>query len=142
MSAKLTKHYSSAPLHHLTFILQQKSDELLLKEVGISLSHVRIMGALDPKVPKSQRVIASSLQQTEANVSRQLLVMVRQRLVKIAKNKKDARQRDVTLTARGKNKYQQAEKILKSQLNTIYKSLSKTEKRAFEDSVNKIINSL
>src|SRR5262249_31084741 len=138
MNAKIGNNYSPTPLHHLTFILQQSSDELLLKEVGTTLSHVRIMGVLDTSAPSSQRVIASKLRQTEANVSRQLLVMVRQRLVKITKNKKDARQRDVTLNNKGKHKYQQGQKILKKQLDSLYKNLTKTEKRAFDDSVAKI----
>jgi DNA-binding MarR family transcriptional regulator len=75
-------NYSPTPLHYLMFILQQKSDELLQGEIGISLSHVRILGVLDREVPCSQKSIAKKLQQTEANVSRQLLAMVRQGFVK------------------------------------------------------------
>jgi DNA-binding MarR family transcriptional regulator len=142
MSANFDQIYSPTSLHHMTFVLQQLSDEILLKEVGISLSHVRILGVLDSKVPYSQRVIASKLHQTEANVSRQLLAMVRQRLVKIAKNKQDARQHDITLSAKGARKYEQAEKLLKKQLNTIYKNFNKTEKRDFEDAVARIIKAL
>jgi DNA-binding MarR family transcriptional regulator len=142
MSTKQNKDYSPTPLLHLTYVLQQLSEELLMGDAGISLSHVRIMGVLDTKVPRSQRVIAASLRQTEANVSRQLLSMVRQRLVKITKNKKDARQRDVTLTAKGQHQYQQADKLLKSQLNSIYKNFNKTEKQTFEDSINKLISSI
>jgi DNA-binding MarR family transcriptional regulator len=124
------------------FILQQKSDELLLGEVGISLSHVRIMGALDYKAPCSQKSIAQALQQTEANVSRQLLAMVRQGLVKVAKNKEDLRQRDVTLTAKGQRRYEAAEKALKLQQSSLYRGLTKEEKRTLEDSIVKIIKSL
>src|SRR5436305_9365740 len=92
--------YSPTPLHYLMFILQQKSDELLQGELGISLSHVRILGVLDYSVACSQKSIATKLKQTEANVSRKLLAMVRQGLVKVSKNKDDSRQRDVTLTAK------------------------------------------
>jgi DNA-binding MarR family transcriptional regulator len=140
MTAKIDNKYSPTPLHYLLFILQQKSDDLLQGEVGVSLSHVRIMGALDYKVPCSQKSIASKLQQTEANVSRQLLAMVRQGFVKVARNKDDSRQRDVTLTAKGQRRHEAAEKALKSQLNSVYKGLSKEEKRNFEDAVNKIIS--
>jgi DNA-binding MarR family transcriptional regulator len=51
------------------------------------------MGVLDYSVPCSQKSIADQLKQTEANVSRQLLTMVRQGFVKVAKNKDDSRQR-------------------------------------------------
>jgi DNA-binding MarR family transcriptional regulator len=142
MTAKLEEKYPPTPLHYLMFILQQQSDELLHGEVGVSLSHVRIMGALDYKIPSSQKAIANQLQQTEANVSRQLLAMVRQGFVKVTKNKKDSRARDVTLTAKGQRRYEAAEKLLKKQLNSVYKGFSKENKRAFEDSVNKIISAL
>jgi DNA-binding MarR family transcriptional regulator len=134
--------YSPTPLHYLMFLLQQKSDDLLQGEVGISLSHVRILGVLDYEVPCSQKSIATQLQQTEANVSRQLLAMVRQGFVKISKNKEDSRQRDVTLTAKGQRRYEGAEKALKTQLNSLYKRLSKEEKRAIEDSTIKILHAL
>jgi DNA-binding MarR family transcriptional regulator len=134
--------YSPTPLHYLMFILQQKSDDLLQGEIGISLSHVRILGVLDYDVPCSQKSIATQLQQTEANVSRQLLAMVRQGFVKISKNKEDSRQRDVTLTAKGQRRFEGAEKSLKAQLNAIYKSLSKEEKKSLEDSIIKIISSV
>jgi DNA-binding MarR family transcriptional regulator len=118
MKAKINSGYSPTPLHYLMFILQQKSDELLQGEVGISLSHVRILGVLDYSVPCSQKSIAAQLQQTEANVSRQLLSMIRQGFVKVAKNKKDSRQRDVTLTAKGQRRFEAAEKTLKAQLSS------------------------
>jgi DNA-binding MarR family transcriptional regulator len=142
MNAKTDSKYSPTALHYLLFILQQKTDELLQGEVGVSLSHVRILGALDYNVPCSQKSIASQLQQTEANVSRQLLTMNRQGLVKVLKNKDDSRARDVTLTAKGKRRYEAAEGALKRQLTSIYKGLSKQEKKDFEDSINKITSSL
>jgi DNA-binding MarR family transcriptional regulator len=135
MKSSLADDYSPTPLHHLTFVLQQISDELLQKEVGTSLSHVRIMGALDYSAPSSQRAIAVKTHQTEANISRQLLVMARQRLVKISKNKKDARQRDVTLTAKGQRKYEEAQTILQNQLSQIYKNFTKEEKKDFENHI-------
>jgi DNA-binding MarR family transcriptional regulator len=142
MSTKLDKKYSPTPLHYLLFILQQKTDELLQDEVGISLSHVRILGALDYQVAHSQKSIAIKLQQTEANVSRQLLAMNRLGLVKVLRNKEDSRARDVSLTAKGKRRIEAAEGALKRQLNSLYKGLSREEKRDFEDSINKITSSL
>jgi|GEM_PF-1896401 len=142
MTAKLDNKYSPTPLHYLMFILQQSSDELLQGEIGVSLSHVRIMGALDYQVPSSQKAIATQLRQTEANVSRQLLAMVRAGFVKVSKNKEDSRQRDVTLTAKGQRRYEGAEKTLKAQLNSLYKGLNKEEKRSLEDSINKVIKAV
>lgn len=120
------------PLLHLTYILQQSSDEFLLREAGVSLSQTRIMSGLDLTTVCSQRYLASSLRQTEANISRQLQVMKEQGLVSITKNKKDARQRDVKLTRKGAGKYDKAEKVLGRLQKTWYKQLDQSEDAAFE----------
>ncbi len=142
MKQNINKDYSPTPLHYLVSILQQLSDELLEKDARVGLSSVRIMGVLDTSVPSSQALVAASLHQTQANVSRQLQAMKKQGLVKISKNKKDSRQRDVTLTSKGKHKYDEAEKLLKNQLNSAYKMFSKNQKKDFEDSVSKLASAL
>ncbi len=119
------------PLLHLTYILQQSSDEFLLREVGVSLSQARIMSGLDLSMSISQRHLASSLSQTEANISRQLQHMKGQGLVSITKNKKDGRQRDVKLTRKGAGKYDKAEKVLIRLQKTWYKQLDQSEDKAF-----------
>jgi len=123
---------SFPPLLHLSFILQQVSDELLLDEVGVGLSQARIMSVLHLAVPRSQRAVAGQLSQTEANVSRQLRDMKKLGLVGITKNKKDGRQKDVTLTSKGSRTYQKAEKVLKSQQGKFLRLLSGSEVKAFE----------
>lgn len=105
------------PLLHLAYILQQQADELLLREVGVSLSHVRIMSGLSVLRAKSQRALAVELSQTEANISRQLKVMKKQGLVTVEKNKKDGRTRDVRLTQKSQGSYQTAVKLLSKQKN-------------------------
>jgi len=123
---------SFSPLLHLTYVLQQLSDDQLLAKAGVGLSQTRIMSVLNSSVPHSQRAIAHLLQQTEANVSRQLKVMHGHGLVSIVKNKKDNRLRDVKLTAKGKNKYQLAIKVLTAQQSELLKLLDKKELQAFE----------
>src|SRR6266404_2565048 len=104
--------HSPTPLHQLSFVLQHLADELLLGKIGVGLSHARIMGALNKSPAKSQKLIAAQLRQTEANISRQLQLMKSEGLVSITKNKKDSRQRDVSLTTKGAHKKTQAEKLL------------------------------
>jgi DNA-binding MarR family transcriptional regulator len=126
------------PLLHLSYVLQQLSDELLESEAGVGLSAARIMSVLDKSAPSSQRVIAMELRQTEANVSRQLHSMKKAGLVSISKNKKDSRQRDVTLTAKGNRHYQQAEKLLKKQQREFFKILNAGETQALEQAAQKL----
>jgi DNA-binding MarR family transcriptional regulator len=126
------------PLLHLAFNLQHLADEHLEREAGVGLSAARIMSTLSQSAPSSQRVIATELKQTEANVSRQLRNMKKQGLVNITRNKKDSRQRDVTLSAKGARHYQQAEKLLKKQQSQVLKMLSAGETAAIELAAQKL----
>ena len=126
------------PLLHLSYVLQQTADEVLEQETGVGLSAARIMSTLDKSKPASQRDIATQLRQTEANVSRQLHNMKKAGLVSITRNKKDSRQRDVTLTAKGASRYQQAEKLLRRQQARFLKILNAGEAKAFEQAAQKL----
>jgi DNA-binding MarR family transcriptional regulator len=96
------------------------------------------MSTLSGSSAKSQRLVASELRQTEANVSRQLHNMKKQGLVGITRNKKDSRQRDVVLTAKGAKKYQDAEKLLKKQQSKFLKILNAGEADILELAARKL----
>ena len=134
----MAKKNSFPPLLHLSYVLQQSADEILEQEAGVGLSAARIMSALSQSTPQSQRVVAAELRQTEANVSRQLHNMKKQGLVSITKNKKDSRQRDVVLTAKGAKKYQDAEKLLKKQQSRFLKILNTGEADILETAAQKL----
>lgn len=140
---ELNPNFSPTPLHQLAFILQQLADELLLSKVGVGLSHTRIMGSLSKSSTKSQRVIAVELRQTEANISRQLQAMKNDGLVNISKNKKDGRQRDVTLTVKGLRKKQQAENLLADQQTELLNLLvGKSEVKEFITTTERLLLAL
>ncbi len=126
------------PLLHLSYVLQHRCEAVLEAETGIGLSAARIMSVLDKSTPTSQRVIAVELSQTEANVSRQLQAMKKQGLVSIGRNKKDNRQRDVTLTAKGAGRYKDAEKLLKRQQKQILDILTNSEAATLEIAAKKL----
>ena len=126
------------PLLHLSYILQQSAEEMLEAQAGVGLSATRIMSALDKSTAVSQRVIAMELRQTEANVSRQLHNMKKQGLVGVSRNRKDSRQRDVVLTAKGAKKYQDAQKVLKKQQRQFLKILTAGETNAIELAAQKL----
>jgi len=133
-----TKKSGFPALLHLSYLLQQSSEEFLEREAGVGLSAVRIMSVLDKSRASCQRLIATELRQTEANVSRQLHSMKKQGLVSITRNKKDNRQRDVVLTANGAKHYQQAEKLLKKQQSQFLKVLNKGESEVLESAAQKL----
>lgn len=125
-------------LLHLSYVLQQKCESALEAGAGVGLSAARIMSVLDKSAPTSQRVIAMELAQTESNVSRQLQAMKKQGLVNVSRNKKDNRQRDVTLTAKGASRYKEAEKLLKKKQREILNILTASEAAALEYAAKKL----
>jgi DNA-binding MarR family transcriptional regulator len=137
-SIRSSKKSNFPPLLHLSYVLQQSADEILEREAGVGLSAARIMSVLSGSKPSSQRLVAVELRQTEANVSRQLHNMKKQGLVNITRNKKDSRQRDVTLSAKGARHYQQAEKLLKKQQSQVLKQLNASETAAMDQAAQKL----
>jgi DNA-binding MarR family transcriptional regulator len=113
MNSKLPKNSKAASLLNSVFKTQQYAENLLQDNVRLGLSSYRILSVVDDHTASNQRHIATLLGQTEANVSRQLRHMADHGLVKIAPDKKDRRQRNITKTAKGKRKFADAEKILK-----------------------------
>lgn len=128
------------PLLHLTYDLQQVSDKNLLS-LGIGLGQVRILSVLHVSSAHSQRTVSLLLHQTEANVSRQLQSLKRKGLVTISKNKKDGRQRDVKLTAKGAKSLAASLKTLAEQQNRMMKLVGTKDRKTFEQIVGNISKS-
>jgi DNA-binding MarR family transcriptional regulator len=133
-----SKKSNFPPLLHLSYVLQHSAEEKLEAEAGVGLSAARIMSVLAKSSPASQRLVAMELHQTESNVSRQLQSMKKQGLVNISRNKKDSRQCDVSLTAKGVRKYQEANKILKRQQKQFLRILNSAESATIEAAAQKL----
>jgi DNA-binding MarR family transcriptional regulator len=130
------------PLLSLVWKLQQSADDLLADKCGVGLSQVRMLTALDKSVARSQRHVAVSLGQTEANVSRQLRAMKKEGLVHITKNKKDHRQRDVSLTPKGYRVYSKAHQAMAHHEKGLLSTMSRTDSRDFQDQVSSLLHIL
>jgi DNA-binding MarR family transcriptional regulator len=130
------------PLLSLVWKLQQSADELLQAKCGVGLSQTRILAVLDKSVPRSQAYVALGLGQTEANVSRQLKIMKKDGLVSVTKNKKDHRQRDVSLTAKGNKLYKKAEEALGHHEKGLLSTMSRSEANSFHDQALNLLNLL
>lgn len=141
-TVKLSRKQSPASLHRLMFVLQHMSNEMLLNETGVGLSAALIMSTLSRSVPSSQRVIAASLRQSEANVSRQLQVMKKQGLVSIRQNRQDKRQREVVLTIKGANAHKKSLNLLDKQQKEILKLIEAAEARVFGQTVDNLLRGL
>jgi DNA-binding MarR family transcriptional regulator len=142
IAAKKGPYNPLTSLHRLEFILQHQSDLILRDSIGVGFGQVQIMQALHRSVPLSQRALAQKLHQTEANVSRQLRLLKRKGLAAIAKNKKDKRLREISLTNKGNKTYTKAEKILVGQHKELLKLLNKKEVQDFDRVVSHLLKNL
>jgi DNA-binding MarR family transcriptional regulator len=118
-----TKSKKITSLLQKMFKLQQDVDSLLTETAGVGLSAYRILSVVDKQAALPQRRIAGLLGQTEANISRQIRHMAEQGLVKIAPDKKDKRQRNITRTSKGDHKFAKAEELLVKHQAEILKTL-------------------
>ena len=118
------------------------SNELLLAETGTGLSATMIMSSLSTNRPLTQRMVATTLRQTEANVSRQLQVMKKQGLVNVRQNRKDKRQKEVVLTAKGKRVRDKGLNLLDKQQKDVLKMVEIGEARAFGKTVDNLVSGL
>lgn len=144
MSKKSNKHPTPplSPLHHLEFILQHQSDQLLRAGLGVGFSQIRIMDSIGDSTVQSQRELAKKLYQTEANISRQLKVLHQQGLVEVVKIEKDKRQRHVKLTPKGTDCLSKAHEVLTNQHKKLLASLEFREAYNFTETANKLLASL
>lgn len=123
------------PLLSLSWKVQQSTEEILQSQCKVGLSQFRILAALDKAVVRSQTYVAQVLGQTEANISRQLQAMKKQGLVSVTKNKKDKRQRDVTLTPKGYRTFASADRVLSHHEKGLLSTMSRSDSRDFQDKI-------
>ncbi len=71
-------------LHHLSSILERKSDDLLLANLDLGYSQFKILLALSDNRGIQQKEIAKRLGQTEASISRQIWKMKIDGLIQVA----------------------------------------------------------
>lgn len=68
-------------LEHLSAVLGKQTDQVLQEQLGIGVSQYRILMVLEQNPRVQQKVIADSLGQTEASISRQLKLLQTKGLV-------------------------------------------------------------
>jgi DNA-binding MarR family transcriptional regulator len=68
-------------LQHIAEVLSKQCDQLLEEQLGIRLSQYKILMVLEWNPRIEQRVIANSLGQTEAAISRQIKLMIKKGLL-------------------------------------------------------------
>ena len=104
----------SLRIQHVANMLMRESDQILQEQLGIGMSQFRILKTVQANHRLLQRQIASMLHQTEASISRQVALMLQQKLIVTQRNPKDRREHITTLTPKGRRIVEAAEQVLQS----------------------------
>ena len=131
-------------LHHLSAVLERQSDDLLMANLNLGYSQFKILLALADNRGIQQKEIAKRLGQTEASVSRQIWRMRSARLLCVAMNPDDRRERITTLSPSGSRKLAKATSLLNSYLSPVFDGISAADQdklvRTLEQIYTRAIN--
>lgn len=99
-------------LHHLPFVIDRQSDQVLLERLGIGFSQFKILMSLQWNDAVQQRDIAERLGQTEASISRQIKLMHERGWLQTKISPKNRRQHITVLTSKGGRMAEEALQVL------------------------------
>lgn len=116
-------------LHHIVSLLSRESDQILQEQLGIGLSQYKILITVQKHQHVQQKVIAATLGQTEASISRQVKLLQEDGLLVALKNPNNQREHLTDLTTKGLRLIAAAEKVLASYHQTFFTGLSKKEQQ-------------
>jgi len=114
-------------LHHLAFVLDRQSDQVLQDALGIGFSQFKILMALKWHEGVQQRSIAEYLGQTEASISRQIKLLQKMGLLESRPSPKNRREHITTLTAKGERVADQAQQLLNEYHAPMFARLSEKQ---------------
>ncbi len=99
-------------LHKVGAMMERISETVLFDQLGIGYSQFKLLYVLDQKSGIQQKEIAMRLGQTEASISRQIKILVKDGLVAVEQSKQDRKKHIVSLTRRGSETSVQAFTLL------------------------------
>lgn len=104
----------SYTLDHTISVLTYEYDQLLLERLGIGYAQYKILAVIMRNEQARQNQIAKALGQTEASISRQIKLLVRDGLLSVHIPPNNKREHSILLTPRGHRFTQEAQQILLS----------------------------
>lgn len=114
-------------LQHVSSLLAKQSDQVLQEQLGIGLAQFKILRTLQSEPRTPQRDIAFHLGQTEASISRQVKLMMRDGLLHSVRSSEDHREHLTVLTAKGERLTEAALQVLAKYFQPMFANLSGKE---------------
>lgn len=110
-------------ISRLRFALERASNQLLVDECGWGSSHFRLLVCIAHAQDADQAGIAHELGQTEAAVSRQLKLLIDNKLIMQKANPDNRRQNRLSITPFGHQELSKAKALMKKNLNRLFADL-------------------
>ena len=123
-------------LHHLSFVLDRQSDQVLQEQLGIGFSQFKILMVLKWNPSVQQKVIADNLGQTEASVSRQIKLLKNKGMLARKISSKNKREHITALTPKGERLTEAALEILNKYHSPIFARLGEKQRTEMLNSLS------
>src|SRR5260370_38644746 len=88
-------------LQHIGVNAARQFDQAINEQLGIGMSQYRILNTLKSFPDSQQKLIAASLGQTEASISRQVKILINKGLISVFDNPSSKRDHVVSLSPKG-----------------------------------------
>jgi DNA-binding MarR family transcriptional regulator len=125
-------------IQNLASLLQRQADQVLQEQLGIGMSQFRILKIVQANPHMMQRHIADSLGQTEAGISRQVKLLLSQKLLVTQRNPKNRREHHTVLTTKGFQITEAAQDVLQSAQAPFLDGLSDKQQRELMELLEKL----
>ena len=110
-------------IHHLADVIGKQADQVLREQLGIGFSQYRILLVLDWNPRVQQQVIASSLGQSEASISRQIGLLTERGLLTAQRDPLNKRKHVTVPTPTGMQMTEAASGIIRRNFGPEYAAL-------------------
>lgn len=124
-------------LHNLDSAVNRHIDQILLEQLGVGLSQIRILRILQTATA-AQRQLADNLNQTEPAISRQIKLLAAKGLVQTSIDETEKRRNLVSLTTSGIKVIAAANELLSSENQKILSQLTRKQQIVLAELLQKI----
>lgn len=115
-------------LMHLVSVMTKQNDQVLQEQLGIGFSQFKILMMLQNNPMIQQRQIAEMLGQTEASISRQIKLLVDQKLLTSNVSPRNRREHLTSLTDEGKQLVDEALDVLNTTHAEMFAAISEAQR--------------
>lgn len=116
-------------LEHGVSMLHRQSDQVLQERLGIGMSQFKLLLILQEHPNVQQRVVAETLGQTEASISRQIKILCQKGMLAIQVNPNNRRQHLTVATPKGIKVAQAALEVLAEYHNPVFDQFSEKQQK-------------